>query len=75
MNDSGVRCVRRLQESKLLMIHELGANELEFYTNLLRSHFNYRYLMLKKVQFTLNARMQAIVSTCSFPYINTSLSN
>lgn len=35
MNDSCVRCVRRLEESKLLMIHELGANELEFYTNLL----------------------------------------
>lgn len=33
---------------KLLMIHELGANELEFYTNLFWSHFNYRYLMLKK---------------------------
>lgn len=57
------------------MIHELSANELEFYTNLFCSHFNYRYLMLKKVQFTLNAWMQAIVSTCSFPYINTSLSN
>lgn len=72
---SFIRRVRRLEESKLLMIHELGANELEFYTNLFWSHFNYRYLMLKKVQFTLNAWMQAIVSTRSFPYINTSLSN
>lgn len=29
---SFIRRVRRHEESKLLMIHELGANELEFYT-------------------------------------------
>lgn len=34
-----------LKESKLLMIHEFGANELKFYTNLFWSYFNYRYLM------------------------------
>lgn len=45
MNILGSDVQGGLKESKLLMIHEFGANELKFYTNLFWSYFNYRYLM------------------------------